>query len=881
MLVEESAFREVCTGCGCCANICPETAINMKFDEMGYLKPYIDETKCMGCGKCEDVCPAINKYETDNYTCPECFAVWAEDEIRMKSSSGGFFTVLSDYVFEKGGYVFGASWDEDFYCRMGEASRERDIVPMRLSKYVQCQTGYAYRDVEERLSQNKLTAYFGCPCQIAGLHAYLSARRVSESKKENLITVDLVCFCAPSNELFRKYIDEEYGIENVDTVKFRDKKSRGWSPVSYSISLKDGRIIYPDPQDDPYQRAFHGVMARNDICDNCKYYQFPRQGDFTIGDFWGLEQHKPEWIDQKGISVVLVNNNKSATLMQTLKGRFAGCESVPLQCCMNKGNRIGSEARPSHIRKGYFEELVTKHTFRYAVECAIEGAYEIGCVCMFNYNIGNNLTNYALYRTLRKMGYSVLMIGNPKVNGIIPFGCGEDRFRRFKTNPYHAWEIARLADCKEALYELNEKCERFVVGSDQLWRKGFLDEMDYYPSLDWVGNRKCKIAYATSFGIDEFEGNSDQAARLGFLLGRFFRISVREKSGVEIVKKLTGRNAESVMDPVFLCDTGVYEDMAGSVPFHPDGSPYVAAYFLDKTHEKEDALLKKSRKLTCGKYYAATDYPEIKLENGNVNYQTEISVEEWLAMVRGSEFFLTDSFHGVCFALIFHKDFAVLYDKDNWRGYVRIYELLDLLGLADRMIERPPYIDSIGNLGGIDWRAVDQKLNGERERSLQWIKRALNDSGHADAKYDLYDEMIRRESRLYKKQKNTEIQLRKDTRELKSDSFLTKQMLKKISGREMTVIGFGMGACFYRNLPAIKEVYELKMVCDNDPSKWGRETETGIVCISPEKLREVEVDLVVILVDDVRIAFEIAGQLLDMGITHFTHITNWLHALND
>ena len=90
-----------CTGCGACYNRCPVDAIRMETDKEGFLYPVIDEAKCIECGLCYKICPSVS-YDKRNPE-PQSYAVWAEDSVRMKSSSGGllFPVLLSDYESQK------------------------------------------------------------------------------------------------------------------------------------------------------------------------------------------------------------------------------------------------------------------------------------------------------------------------------------------------------------------------------------------------------------------------------------------------------------------------------------------------------------------------------------------------------------------------------------------------------------------------------------------------------------------------------------------------------------------------------------------------------------------------------------------------------------
>lgn len=103
-----------CTGCSACYSVCPQGAISMRQDAEGFYIPAIDEEKCNHCMRCEKVCPQLNPQKDRNAN-PKVYAVRADTEILQKSSSGGAFTILANYILQKGGYVCGAAYDEDFH----------------------------------------------------------------------------------------------------------------------------------------------------------------------------------------------------------------------------------------------------------------------------------------------------------------------------------------------------------------------------------------------------------------------------------------------------------------------------------------------------------------------------------------------------------------------------------------------------------------------------------------------------------------------------------------------------------------------------------------------------------------------------------------------
>lgn len=139
-----------CSGCHACANACPKNCICMTSDEEGFLYPQIDKSQCIDCGLCEKVCPIIHKWQHDSSrTTTAIAAINLNEEIRLKSSSGGIFTLIAEKIFAQGGVVFGAVFSDDFKSvRHICVENIADLDKMRGSKYVQSKIGDTYKQAK-------------------------------------------------------------------------------------------------------------------------------------------------------------------------------------------------------------------------------------------------------------------------------------------------------------------------------------------------------------------------------------------------------------------------------------------------------------------------------------------------------------------------------------------------------------------------------------------------------------------------------------------------------------------------------------------------------------------------------------------------------------
>lgn len=314
-----------CCGCGACQNACPLNAIKMKEDKAGFIYPDVDTKLCVNCGKCVNVCTFTKKGDGANKEIAVYAAASKNREVLKGSSSGGLFTELARVVLKDGGAVFGAAWTDDFNLIHVCVENEEGLQLLRGSKYVQSNTCDTFRRVKEILCQGRKVCFCGTPCQVSGLKAFLN------KNYENLFTIDIVCHGVPSIKMLKDDLKNISGgkYSNIKDVRFRDK-DYGWG-VKGSIRFGDSKMKY-NAGNSPYYFYFLKGEVYRDSCYNCRFPSEGRQGDITLGDYWGIRGElisKLGDIDpDSGISCVLVNTEKGKKWLDSVNGSICIAETT-------------------------------------------------------------------------------------------------------------------------------------------------------------------------------------------------------------------------------------------------------------------------------------------------------------------------------------------------------------------------------------------------------------------------------------------------------------------------------------------------------------------------------------------------------------------------
>lgn len=345
-------------------------------------------------------------------------------------------------------------------------------------------------------------------------------------------------------------------------------------------------------------------------------------------------------------------------------------------------------------------------------------------------NFGGVMQNFALQTTLRKMGHNpitidyrdsmplpfyLLVLAKSLLLWLIPS-------KRRDIPPYrnvHARDprienfVSRnIQMSPEQYYSYSPKaitensCEAIVVGSDQVWRPRYNPMCLYDMFLRFAkGLDVKKIAYAASFGTNEWEYDAKQTSTCSALVQNFDAVSVRENSGVALCSQYLKVDAISVLDPTLLLQKKDYEIVCENIPV--DTEKYVCAYILSN----DNSITKRAEE------FAAKNNLHLKLLKAE--HSLSCSIEEWLAAFRDASYVLTDSFHGTVFSIVFQKPFFVIVNKG--RGADRFHSLLDIYGLQDRILME----GESSECAAIDWSSVKKIHDELRVQSTNWLENKL------------------------------------------------------------------------------------------------------------------------------------------------------------
>lgn len=374
---------------------------------------------------------------------------------------------------------------------------------------------------------------------------------------------------------------------------------------------------------------------------------------------------------------------------------------------------------------------------------------KIGIVTWFHHkNYGTILQAYALQKFLKNNGYNCQLInyipinkktflekiksGNlkhriaSKIESRIFRFLGShikemilERNRAFENFVTKNIDFTQKAQTSRELFKLNETIDCFICGSDQIWNPENFNGVYY---LNFVNDKNKKISYAPSFGVSHIPTSKIEEIRQ--LVNKFDWLSVREDKGVNILKELTQKDVEVVVDPTLLLSKTDW----GQVSVNPNISEdYILCYFLGDRQEYWKAVQKLQR---MTKYKVIIIPARFNAYLKKYEIRTSTSPEEFIGLIKNAKLVLTDSYHGVIFSLKFERDFYVFKrfkDKDRRSQNSRIYNILKMLDLEERLVDYNVLKDHKDNYSIENYNEINKVLSRKIDDSTAFLTKSLND----------------------------------------------------------------------------------------------------------------------------------------------------------
>lgn len=350
-------------------------------------------------------------------------------------------------------------------------------------------------------------------------------------------------------------------------------------------------------------------------------------------------------------------------------------------------------------------------------------------------NYGNRLQNFAVQHTINKLGYSAetldnnvyykrdsslkfllkkiicLLYLNSPINGnkMLNNLSKYIKFSNFNFK-YINWSSV-IIDKNDLNPTYFKEFDCFIIGSDQIWNPYTPFSADI--SFAAFANSKKRIAFSPSFGCSEIPVKDKE--KYTHYLNQIDCLSVREYAGQQIIKDLTGRSAEVLIDPTLMLSKQEWLEIA-SKPAFISKKKYLLTYVLGNETEEFKKFVKQVAKEKNLQILNLLD-PLDK----NIHC---VDPSEFIYLINNADVMVTDSFHGAVFSIIMKTPFVIFERQDS---HVSMNSRIDTLVSTFNMESRlSTHIKSIDDVYNIDFSHIDGILKHEREKAINYLKKAFS-----------------------------------------------------------------------------------------------------------------------------------------------------------
>lgn len=262
----------------------------------------------------------------------EVYAFSHNSDIVAESASGGAFSAIAEAFFsinpDLPKVVYAVTLNEAMDVVYESAYTLEECWKFKNSKYVRSSLQGIPEAVGSELQAGKAVLFVGTPCFVYALKQKLGKLSVLT---DNLICVDLICHGTPEEKYWKAY---KQWLETQNKSRLRAFRFRthlpGRSPYTAIAVFENGKKLVGTLETSLFNRMFlrHYSLAAG--CFSCRFANLDRQGDLTIGDFWGIENVMPDFPSENPVSEILVNTEKGMQIMQWVRR----CSQWKMQQCL-------------------------------------------------------------------------------------------------------------------------------------------------------------------------------------------------------------------------------------------------------------------------------------------------------------------------------------------------------------------------------------------------------------------------------------------------------------------------------------------------------------------------------------------------------------------
>ncbi len=273
---------------------------------------------------------------------------------------------------------------------------------------------------------------------------------------------------------------------------------------------------------------------------------------------------------------------------------------------------------------------------------------------------------------------------------------------------------------KESYY-FNSTYDKVIVGADQVWNPKYFCSTYF---LDFVADDK-KFSYAPSLGVSTLK--NEEKEYLKSKLSHFNMISIREWTGKRILEGIINKSVDWVVDPTLLFNKKQWDELLNLSD--EEDEEYIFVYTLSAHHWYKNIINRIKEQLEFPKIIYVCTEDNLYFYEKESNIYVNSGPIEFVKLLRNARYIITDSFHGLCFSLIYEKYFTYLNRFDDShivRGEnSRVIDLLNFLNIYDRFCKKN---DKEAVCGKIYYEQINKRLNILRNNSIQYISKILKDN---------------------------------------------------------------------------------------------------------------------------------------------------------